>query len=118
MLAAKTVGQGGAAATNAAQLRRTLLGLNCRFSHAWKSKDSTQRVAPDALVRDKQDTQTPLPLFPQIAIRLINPICAGRSEDVNRHGIFERLGFVWHIRRDGEHFPCADNQLFAIDPEL
>lgn len=39
-------------------------------------------------------------------------------KDVQIDCIFQRFGFVWHVRRNAKNFAGAHNDFFAINPEL
>jgi len=57
-------------------------------------------------------------LASQILVGLVDPISAGRIENIKVHRVFERLGFVRHVRWDAEHFTGMDDDFPAVDPEL
>ena len=54
----------------------------------------------------------------QVSVGLINPVGAGRVEDVEIDGIRERLGPMWHVGRDGQDLAGIHHNLFAVDPEF
>jgi hypothetical protein len=51
-------------------------------------------------------------------VGLVDPIGAGRIENIEVNRVFERLGFVRHVGGDAEHFAGVDDDFLAIDPEL
>lgn len=57
-------------------------------------------------------------LAAKIIIGLVDPVGTGRVEDVEVHGVDQSLGFVRHVRRDGQNFTGVDHDLPAVDPEL
>jgi len=57
-------------------------------------------------------------LASKVLVGLIDPISAGRVEDVEIHRVFESLGHVRHVGRDAEHFARVDDNFAAIDAEL
>src|SRR5690606_280417 len=80
-----------------------------------KSTNDAQQVTQAQPAYD----QTAL-FLPQIRIVLVQPVLAGRREDVEAEGVFERFGFVWYVGRKVQHFACADDDFLAVftaDPE-
>jgi hypothetical protein len=59
-----------------------------------------------------------LSLSSQVLIGSIDPIGARRIENVEIHGVFERLGLVRHIRGNAENFSGVDHNLLAVNPKL
>ncbi len=57
-------------------------------------------------------------LASQILVGLVDPIGAGRIEDVEVDGIFERLGFVRHVRGDAQNLAGVDHDFVAVDRKL
>jgi hypothetical protein len=54
----------------------------------------------------------------KVVVGLVEPVFAGRGEDVEVEGILKSPGFVRHIRRDRENFAGAHHNLFPIDGEF
>src|SRR6185312_8586777 len=111
MLATKAVGQSGASAPNAAQLRDTgtRFALGRLFNHS-----GTLRIA-------ERSSNKPLPgnaLFTQVTISFVDPVGPRRIEDVEVNRVFHGLSFVRHIWRDGEHFSGGHHNFFSIDIKL
>jgi len=57
-------------------------------------------------------------LSPEILIGLVDPVSAGRIEDVEVDSVFEGFGFVRHVRRDAERLAGVDHDFLAVDPEF
>src|SRR5215472_19252047 len=57
-------------------------------------------------------------LLTKVAVGLIDPVGAGRMKNVDSGSVFERLGLVRHVGRDGENFASPNHDFFAVDPEL
>src|ERR1019366_4382058 len=57
-------------------------------------------------------------LASQVLVGFVDPIGAGRIENVEVHRVFERLGLVRHVGGDAEHFAGVDDNFLAVDPEL
>ena len=66
----------------------------------------------------KNCTPDDLAAVAQIVVSLVEPVRAGRSENVEIEGILERPGFMRHVGGDTENFAGAHDDLFAIDGEL
>src|SRR5229473_4607858 len=56
--------------------------------------------------------------LPQISVGLIDPVGAGRVEDIEIDGIREGLGPVWHVGRDRQDLAGIHHNHFAVDPEF
>ena len=54
----------------------------------------------------------------QVSVGLINPVGAGRVEDVEIDGIRERLGPMWHVGRNCQDLTRIHHNLLAVDPEF
>ena len=55
---------------------------------------------------------------PQILVAFIDPIGAGRGEDIEIDCVFNRLGLMGHVGRNAEHFAGMHDDLFSVDPEF
>ena len=58
---------------------------------------------------------TPLATVAEIVVGLVEPVLAGRGEDVEIECIFKSPGFVGHVRRDAQNFAGANDDLLAVD---
>jgi len=54
----------------------------------------------------------------EIVIGFVQPVLAGRIKNVKINGVFQRPGFVRHVRRDAEHFARPDDDFLAVNGEL
>ncbi len=54
----------------------------------------------------------------QVGVVSVDPVLAGRVEDVEVDGVFEREGFVGDVRRDAEDFAGADGDFAAFEMEF
>ena len=54
----------------------------------------------------------------QVLVGLVDPVGAGRMENVEIDGIFQGLSFVRHVWRDGQHFAGIHDKNLSVDPEL
>jgi hypothetical protein len=63
----------------------------------------------------KDYTLDDLTAVAQIVVSLVEPVGAGRSEDVEIEGILERPGFMRHVRGDAKNFAGAHDDLLAIN---
>src|SRR5215831_11938959 len=55
---------------------------------------------------------------PKILVGFVNPVSAGRGEDVQIHRILESYSFMRHVRRNAKYLARVDHNLFAIDIKL
>src|SRR5258708_29507979 len=68
--------------------------------------------------RKKDCTPQNLAAVTKIVVGFVEPVGAGRSEDVEIERVFERPGFVRHVGGDAKNFAGADDYLFAINGEF
>jgi hypothetical protein len=59
-----------------------------------------------------------LPPVAKIVVGLVQPVFPRRVEDIEIDSVFERPGFVRHVRWDAEDFPGVHDDFFAVDREL
>src|SRR5438477_7546397 len=54
----------------------------------------------------------------EIVVGLVEPVFAGRRENVQVEGVFESPGLVGHVGGDAQNFAGADNNFLAINGEF
>lgn len=54
----------------------------------------------------------------EVVVGFVQPIFAGRIEDIEIHGVFESPGFVRHVRGDAQDFAGVYDDFFSVDGEF
>jgi len=57
-------------------------------------------------------------LLSKIIVGFVDPVGPRGMEDVQVHGVLERLSFVRHMRRDRQHLARVHDDFLSVDPEL
>src|ERR1051326_5682061 len=65
-------------------------------------------------IRNPQSAMLPM----EVTVSMIEPVLANRTEDVELECVLERLGLMFHPRRDVQHFALAHRDFLARDDEL